>query len=51
MELTNREFWALIHWIVLGGAFLVAFTGGLAGFYGRLRRMTRWASSRGIVSK
>ena len=33
MELTNREFWALAHGIVLGGAFLVAFTGGLAGFY------------------
>ena len=34
MELTNREFWALVHGIVLGGVFLVAFTGGLAGFYG-----------------
>ena len=34
MDLTNREFWALIHGIVLGGVFLVAFTGGLAGFYG-----------------
>jgi len=33
MELTNREFWALIHGVVLGGAFLVAFTGGLVGFY------------------
>src|SRR5215208_7899549 len=33
MELTTREFWALIHGIVLGGAFLVTFTGGLAGFY------------------
>jgi hypothetical protein len=33
VELTNREFWALVHGILLGGAFLVAFTGGLAGFY------------------
>ena len=33
MDLTSREFWALVHGIVLGGAFLVAFTGGLAGFY------------------
>lgn len=33
MDLTNREFWALIHGIVLGGAFLLAFSGGLAGFY------------------
>jgi len=33
MDLTSREFWALVHGIALGGAFLVAFTGGLAGFY------------------
>ena len=33
MDLSNREFWALIHGIVLGGAILVAFTGGFAGFY------------------
>jgi hypothetical protein len=33
MELTTREFWALIHGIVLGGLFLVAFSGGLAGLY------------------
>ena len=33
MELTTREFWALIHGIVLGGAFIVAFSGGLASFW------------------
>jgi Na+/proline symporter len=33
LDLSNREFWALVHGILLGGAFLVAFTGGLAGFY------------------
>jgi hypothetical protein len=33
MDLTSHEFWALIHGIILGGAFLLAFTGGLAGFY------------------
>ena len=33
MDLSSREFWALVHGILLGGAFLVAFTGGLAGFY------------------
>src|SRR6266511_1844725 len=33
MELGTREFWALIHGIVLGGAFLLAFSGGLAGLY------------------
>ena len=33
MDLTTREFWALVHGIFLGGAFLLAFSGGLAGFY------------------
>jgi hypothetical protein len=33
LDLSSREFWALVHGILLGGAFLVAFTGGLAGFY------------------
>jgi hypothetical protein len=33
LDLTNREFWALVHGVLLGGAFLLAFTGGLAGFY------------------
>ena len=33
MDLTTREFWALIHGVILGGAFLLAFAGGIAGFY------------------
>lgn len=33
MELTNREFWTLIHGMILGALFLLAFAGGLAGFY------------------
>jgi len=33
MDLSNREFWALVHGLFLGGAFLLAFSGGLAGFY------------------
>ncbi|MGH2982923.1 MAG: hypothetical protein ACRDK5_01500 [Solirubrobacterales bacterium] len=33
MELSTREFWALIHGLILGGAFLLAFSGGIAGFY------------------
>jgi hypothetical protein len=33
MDLSSHEFWALVHGILLGGAFLLAFTGGLAGFY------------------
>jgi hypothetical protein len=33
MELTNRESWALIHGMVLGALFLLAFGGGLAGLW------------------
>jgi hypothetical protein len=33
MDLTTHEFWALVHGVLLGGAFLLAFSGGLAGFY------------------
>src|SRR3989304_293632 len=33
MELTSREWWGIIHGMVLGAAFLIAFAGGLAGFY------------------
>jgi hypothetical protein len=33
VDLSTREFWALIHGLILGGGFLVAFAGGLAGLY------------------
>jgi hypothetical protein len=33
MHLSDRETWALIHGMILGAAFLLAFGGGLAGFY------------------
>jgi len=33
MSLTEREFWALVHGMVLGTLFLLAFGGGLAGLY------------------
>lgn len=33
MELSGREFWALAHGLVVGGVFLIAFAGGLAGLY------------------
>lgn len=33
MDLSTREFWALIHGLILGGGFLLAFGGGLAGLY------------------
>ncbi len=47
MELTNRETWGLIHGLVLGSLFLLAFGGGLAELYG-LR--TRWETDEGITS-
>ncbi|MDZ4720879.1 MAG: hypothetical protein SH847_20675 [Roseiflexaceae bacterium] len=33
MELTNREFWGLVHGMGFGALFLLAFAGGLAGLY------------------
>jgi hypothetical protein len=53
MELTNRETWTLIHGMIIGSMFLLAFAGGLAGLWSlrselvtqaglteRLRRLT-----------
>ena len=34
MHLTNRELWALAHGMLIGGPFLLAFTGGLAALGG-----------------
>ncbi len=33
MSFTNHEWWALIHGMVLGALFVLAFAGGLAGLY------------------
>jgi hypothetical protein len=33
MELTSRETWTLIHGMIIGSAFLLAFAGGLAGLW------------------
>jgi len=33
LDLSSHEFWALVHGILFGGGFLLAFAGGLAGFY------------------
>jgi hypothetical protein len=33
MSLPNRELWTLFHGMILGGLFLLAFAGGLAGLY------------------
>jgi hypothetical protein len=34
MELTSREWWGLIHGMVLGALFLLGFAGGLAELHG-----------------
>lgn len=34
MSFTGREWWTLIHGMVLGALFLLAFAGGLADLYG-----------------
>src|SRR6266511_1791976 len=46
MDLSNRETWGLIHGLLLGSFFLLAFAGGLAELYG-LR--TRWETDEGLV--
>jgi len=33
MEITERELWAVIHGLILGTGFLLAFAGGLAGLW------------------
>lgn len=33
MSLTDRELWTVIHGMVLGSLFLLAFAGGLAGLF------------------
>jgi hypothetical protein len=34
VHLSNREVWALVHGLVIGGTFLLAFTGALVALYG-----------------
>ncbi len=48
MSLTNREFWTLIHGMILGSAFLLSFAGGLAGLYS-LR--PQWVTVTGIQER
>ena len=33
MELTGREAWTIVHGLLVGSAFLLAFAGGLAGLW------------------
>ena len=48
MEFTNRETWTLIHGLVIGTFFLLAFAGGLAELWS-LR--TEYESPRGVAAR
>lgn len=48
MTLTEREFWTVIHGMVLGTIFLLAFSGGLAGLWS-LR--PEWVTVAGIYER
>lgn len=39
MHITDRELWTVIHGLVLGTLFLLAFAGGLAGFWSLRERL------------
>ena len=48
MELTNREIWTVLHGLLFGSAFLLAFAGGLAGLWS-LR--PEWVTSEGVQER
>jgi hypothetical protein len=63
MSLTDRELWALIHGMVLGALFLLAFTGGFLGLYSlrarlitpegiseRIPRLEVWTGAMAVVA-
>jgi len=63
MELTSRETWTLIHGMIIGSAFLLAFAGGLAGLWSlrpqlvtitgiteRVRRLTIGTTSMALLA-
>jgi hypothetical protein len=43
VELSSREVWTLIHGMVIGSLFLLAFAGGLAGLWSLQRRLVTLA--------
>jgi hypothetical protein len=45
VHLSYREWWALIHGIIFGAFFLLAFSGGLAGLWS-LR--AEWVTAEGL---
>jgi hypothetical protein len=48
MSLSGREFWTVVHGMLLGSVFLLAFAGGLAGFWS-LR--PEWATVAGVQER
>jgi hypothetical protein len=48
MHLTDRETWTVIHGMVLGATFLLAFAGGLAGLYSLRPGLV---TARGVVDR
>ena len=63
MSLNDREFWALIHGLVLGALFLLAFTGGFLGLWSlrerlvtaegiaeRIPRLSAWTGVMSVVA-
>jgi len=48
MELTAREMWAVIHGMVLGSLFLLAYAGGLAEL---INLGSEWATETGIAKR
>ena len=48
MELTARELWAVIHGMLLGSLFLLAYAGGLAEL---INLGSEWATEAGIAKR
>jgi hypothetical protein len=48
MELTTRELWAVIHGMMLGSLFLLAYAGGLAEL---INLGSEWATEAGIAKR
>jgi len=48
MELTGREIWAVIHGMMLGSLFLLAYAGGLAEL---ITLGSQWATDAGIAKR
>ena len=51
MELTNREIWALVHGLVIGGPFLLAFAAVLVSLHGLRAELLTAAGVRERVAR